>query len=140
MTPFQSDEVKEKFESYPPVFRTKLLELRELIFKVAKANPEIGPIEEVLRWKEPAYLTTKTQSGSCIRMDYKPSKPGQYFLFFHCQTTLIEDIEDRYGDLFEYEGNRALIFTEGERIPKKEVQDCISMALTYKLNKKSRYA
>ena len=36
MTPFQNDKVKIKFDSYPNDIKPKLLELRELIFDVAK--------------------------------------------------------------------------------------------------------
>lgn len=135
MKKFKYDDIKEIFDSYPEPFRTKLLFLREMIFEVAKMTPEVGEIEEDLRWREPSYLTLKSNSGSVIRMDWKPKFPNQYALYFHCKTSLISDFKKKYGSLFKYEGNRSIIFKKEDKIPKKELRDCIKTALTYKLYK-----
>ena len=44
-------------------------------------------------------------------------------------------IRDRFGDVFTYEPNRALIFNIGGEIPRNELRQCISMALTYHRDK-----
>ena len=53
----------------------KLLQLRELIMKTAAATPEVGRLEETLKWGEPAYLTRQTGAGSTIRMDSEEGTP-----------------------------------------------------------------
>lgn len=55
MSPFKNATVAAKFESYPPAVRRKLLALREAVFRTAASMPEIGEIEETLKWGEPAY-------------------------------------------------------------------------------------
>ena len=134
--PFQNKSVEEKFASYPNDFRTKLLTLRELIFEIAKMTEGVGEIEETLKWGEPSYLTSKTKSGSTIRIDWKKSYPDQYSMYFNCKTTLVDTFKEMFGDLFNFEGNREMVFHLYDNFHKNELSQCIAMALTYHLNKR----
>jgi len=69
MTPFQSREVAAKFDAYPPAAREALLVLREIAWQTARSLPEVGLIEETLKWGEPAYgIPSKAgRAGSCPR-------------------------------------------------------------------------
>lgn len=42
--------VAQTFESYPPSLRTKLKTLRALILDVAATTPDVGAIDETLKW------------------------------------------------------------------------------------------
>lgn len=130
---FSTPEITEKFTSYSSEMRDKLLSLRKLIFDVASKTREIGELEESLRWGEPSYLTTKSKSGSMIRINKHKSK-GEYAMYFHCQTSLIETFRTMYPEL-TYEGNRAIVFSEKEKIPVNKIKRCILLALTYNLDK-----
>ncbi|MDR2212527.1 MAG: DUF1801 domain-containing protein [Pseudomonadales bacterium] len=136
LTPFGNAAVERVFERYPDKVRSSMLELRELIFQAAADTEGVGPIEEALRWGEPAYITSATKSGSTVRIDWKPKKPEQFALYFHCQTNLVETFRTLFPNDFEFEGKRALVFKVGERIPKDAVAFCISASLTYHLRKK----
>jgi len=128
MTPFQSDKVKIKFDSYPDDMKQKLLELRELIFDVAKEEKNITSIEETLKWNEPSYLT---KNGSTLRIDWKKKKPNQYSMFFNCKTKLIDTFRELFSDRFKFEGNREIIFQNDENIDIKALKYCILLSLTY---------
>ena len=65
------------FAAYPKPVRTKLLALRRLIFDTAKTTGGVGPLEEALKWGQPSYLTSKTRSGSTIRIDQVKSVANQ---------------------------------------------------------------
>jgi len=117
-----------------------LLAIRQLIFKSAAADDEIGEITETLKWGEAAYLTEQTGSGSTIRLGYKDNKPDCAAIYFNCQTTLIKDIQQHYPDKFEYQDNRALFIPIKPSLPSKELKHCINMALKYHKNKKLRKA
>ena len=119
--------VADVFNNYPPEMRKKLLFLRALIFETA-ADLDVGEVEETLKWGEPSYIA---KQGSTIRMDWKPRDPEHYALYFNCKTTLVETFEALYGNLFCYEGNRAIIFTRLELIPVKQLKQCIALALQY---------
>lgn len=124
----QDPRVKEKFESYPEEIRNKLSYLRNLIMETAQECDSIDEIEETLKWGEPSYLVKK---GSTVRVDWKPKAPDQYAMYFKCTSMLVPTFKDVFGDKFKYENNRAILFNRNEKIPIKELKECIKMALTY---------
>lgn len=136
MKPFKESSVADVFEAYPEKVRGKLLCLRELIFETAAKTFGVGELEETLKWGQPSYLTSKTKSGTTIRIDAVSSASDSYAIYFHCQTTLVETFRKRFGGKFQYQGNRALLFNVNEAVPEKELSECITLALTYHLKKK----
>lgn len=128
-----NSEVQEVFDSYPAKVKKRLFLLRQLIFDVSRDTEEIGSIEETLKWGEPSYLTSETKSGTTIRIAWESSRKDEYAMHFNCRTTLIETFKSLYPQSFAFEGNRSLIFHVEDSIPKKELRDCIRLALTYHL-------
>lgn len=128
--PFERPDVARVFETYPAPLRRRLMRLRQLIFDTAAGLEGVGRLEETLRWGEPAYVTT-TGTGSTIRIDRRRKHPQQYAMYFHCRTSLIDTFRDAFPDTFTFEGNRAIVFDEGDRVPVRELAVCISTALTY---------
>jgi hypothetical protein len=121
-------EVESLFANYPDCVRDKILELRDLVIETAKEIESISMLEETLKWGEPSYLT---KIGSTLRMDWKPKYPGQYALYFKCTSRLIETFKVVFGDTFNFEGNRAIIFQLDDKLPRNELKSCIKAALTY---------
>ncbi len=141
MTPFRNiknTEVAAVFAAYPKKMRTRLLFLRQLIFDVASGIEGVGEIEETLKWGQPSYLTLQTKSGSLIRIDQVKSNDEQYAMYFHCQTTLVDTYKEMYRNLFEFGGNRSILFNVKNKVPVEELSYCIALALTYHLGKKKR--
>jgi len=128
----QDSSVKSKFLSYPKDIKKKMEHLRDLILEVATETEHIKELEETLKWGEPSYIVKK---GSTIRMDWKDKNPNQYAMYFNCNTSLVETFKMVYGDLFQYEKNRAILFEINDKIPNKELKECIAMALQYHLLK-----
>jgi hypothetical protein len=120
--------VKLVFDKYPEEVRTQLIRLRELVLESARELDGISTLEETLKWGEPSYLVKK---GSTIRMDWKPKAPDQYAMYFKCTSRLVETFKTVYGDLFDYEGTRAIVFKQNEKIPVQELKQCIKAALRY---------
>ena len=120
--------VKLVFDNYPPKVRQKLENLRTLIIEAAEKTDGLGSLEETLKWGEPSFLT---KHGSTLRMDWKKETPDQYQLYFKCTSRLIETFRIVFGDLFEYENNRAIIFQLNQEISEIEVKKCITATLTY---------
>lgn len=128
--------VKAVFEAYSDDMREKLLALRKLILDVASENPEIGTLQETLKWGQISYLPEKHKIGTTIRID-KTKQDGQYALYVPCSTTLLETYRSMFGDNFEYEGDRAILLNLADDLPVDAIKDCIELALTYHLRKKS---
>jgi hypothetical protein len=124
-------EVAQAFAAYPPPMRRKLLALRRLILDTAAATPGVGEIEEMLKWGEPAYLTSASKSGSTIRLGPVKSSPSQYALYFNCKTTLVDTFRTLFPVELHYEGNRAIVLEAADALPRDALAFCITAALTY---------
>lgn len=136
MKPFANSEVAAKFSAYPSQVRPKLLALRELVFQAAATAEGVGEIEESLKWGEPAYIP-RNKSGSTVRMDWKKNDPNHYAMYFNCQTNLVETFRTLFPNDFKFEGNRALVFSLEDKIPKDSLAMCVVASLTYHLKKRS---
>ncbi|MEQ8205132.1 MAG: DUF1801 domain-containing protein, partial [Woeseia sp.] len=79
--------VERKFQTYPEEIQRKLRYLRQLIIDVASVTPDIGDLEETLKWGKPSYLT---KGGSTVRLGWKESRPEYYAIYFNCNTKLVD--------------------------------------------------
>ncbi len=137
MKSFADSAIAAVFQGYPAGLRRKLMALRELIFDVAGTVEGVGPLTETLKWGQPSYLTQESGSGSTVRID-RLKKGDGYAIYFHCQSGLVDEFRRLYPATFHYEGKRAILFDEGERVPVRALNHCIGLALTHHLRKKSR--
>ena len=131
MTPFQDSRVADVFQNYQSPTREHLYELREVIFEVALKTKGVGDLRETLKWNQPSYLTPETKSGTTIRIDAVKNSNADFAMYVHCQTTLVDTFRLTFGDIFRYEGTRALLFSNDAKPNKKALRECIRMALTY---------
>lgn len=124
------------FGAYPRPVKSKLQALRRLIFDTAKNTNGVGPLDETLKWGQPSYLTSESKSGSTVRIDQVKAEPGQYAVYFHCQTDLVETFRELYPKL-RYGGNRCIMLDAKDRLPEAELRHCVALALTYHLRKRA---
>ncbi len=121
-------EFETKLERYPDFVRDKLKYLRKLVIDTAEEVPEITELEETLKWGEPSFLT---KTGSTLRMDWKKKTPNQYQMYFKCTSRLVKTFKLVFGELLEYENNRAIIFQLDQEIPVVQLKKCIKATLMY---------
>ena len=120
--------IEKTFANYPESAKSQLLNLRKLIIASASEIDGILELEETLRWGEPSFIT---KHGSTLRMDWKPRAPGEYAMYFQCTTRLVETFKMVFGNLFQYEDNRAIIFQLDQKIPEEALKACIKATLNY---------
>jgi len=125
--------VAARFAAFPEPARTELLALRALIFETAAETPGVGKIEETLKWGQPAYLTPETKSGSTLRLGLP--KSGGFAVYAHCQTTIIGDFRHLFPSDFDFDGNRAVRFRDGDKVPTEKLRPLVTRALTYHLKR-----
>ncbi|PID61411.1 MAG: hypothetical protein CR986_02945 [Ignavibacteriae bacterium] len=123
-----NQQVKVKFQDYPENIKSKLNYLRKLIIETADQIEDITELEETLKWGEPSYIVKK---GSTIRIDWKEKTPDQYAIYFQCTSRLVPTFKILYKNKFNFEGNRAIIFSLEDNIPAEELKKCFIAALTY---------
>ncbi len=80
--------------------------------KTAASTDGGGPIEETLKWGDPAYVTSATKSGNTIRVVWKKARPT------------------RYAMKLKFVGDRRIVFGENDVLP-KALSPCVAAALTY---------
>ena len=136
--PLMPDNVARIVAGYPPVAAAHLRNIRDLIYAMAAADSDIGPITETLKWNEPAYLTEATGSGTTIRLAWKESNPDRIGIYVHCQTNIIETLRAMLPDDIEFEGNRALLLDIAKPLPAEPVRIAVRMAMTYHLAKRGK--
>jgi Domain of unknown function (DU1801). len=119
--------VSEKFAAYPERVRGKMKYLRELVIETAEEEG-IDEMVETLKWGEPGFVT---RNGSTLRMDWKQKLPDQYAMYFQCTSRLVDTFRLIYGNKFQYEGNRAIVFSLNQKLPERELKACIKATLTY---------
>ena len=131
MRPIKNPDVLTIYESYEEKYRTPLLKIRELIYDTAEKMYGSESITEELKWNQLSYAT---KHGSPVRLDiFDQNNIG---IFFNCRTTLVENFKMKFGDLFSYSKNRAIILDINEEIPENELMACIETALSYHKIKK----
>lgn len=128
--------VEAAFDAFAPDARAPLLRLRALVFDTAEGTEGCGSVRETLKWGEPAYLTERPKSGTTIRLGVPKGSTGRYAMFVPCQTTLVQSFRQHYGELFAYEGNRAVIFDADRQYPQEAVRHLMALALTYHLTRR----
>ncbi|MEP0073165.1 MAG: DUF1801 domain-containing protein [Marinomonas sp.] len=123
--------VKDRFDEFPANARTKLEALRSLVFKVA-SELDLGEVEESLKWGEPSY---NVKTGSPLRLDWKPKSPDHYYLFFNCQTKLVDTFRELYREELEFQGNRTIVLSLSKPLPEAIIKSCLELTLTYQQRK-----
>ena len=115
----------------PPAQAAALRRLRALILEGAALDPRIGPLDESLKWGQPAWRARRPV-GTTMRIDIPKARPDQVSLYFHCRTSLVETFRARHSDRFDFHGNRELS-CPADAIPEAAVRDCARAALGWRL-------
>ena len=126
-------ETEEIFGRLPEEMAGALRNLRALILETAAENPAVGPLQETLKWGEPAFLPSASKSGTTVRINAHKNSRTQYAFYVHCSTDLVERYKALYGDVLQFEGSRAVLFDLSDALPVDAVKHCVAMALTYHL-------
>lgn len=123
--------VRSAFDNHSGAVLASLLALRTLIFETVEETPNIGRIDESLKWGQPSYTPAKPHIGSSVRLG--AAETETVALYFICHTRLVEHFREIYPKVLEFEGNRAIVLPASGEWPEAEIKHCIAMALTYHL-------
>ena len=117
--------VNQVIQGYAPPVRDGVLRLREVILQVAETELQ-NPVEEALRWGQPAYVTPK---GSTLRIG--PHRHASFALYAHCQSTIIASYAQAFPGWDRLDGNRAVLFDKVQDIEPERLSHLIRHALNY---------
>lgn len=134
--PIPSQEVASVYKNLPEDARACLLHIRTEIFKLAAETPDIGSIEESLKWGEVSYATVTPKTGTPVRLSYRP-KLNKCLMLVHCGTSLIDDFKQQHTENIEFEKNRAVVFSPKSPLPDDILRSFLKTAFTYHSRKKA---
>jgi hypothetical protein len=131
-TKFENLEIKKVYDRFPKEMKTKILEVREIIFEVGKNNNKINKITETLKWGEPTYQRDRSKDGSPIKINHKKTMENYFSISVISSTNLINKIKELYPKAFQFNGDREIIINANKKLPKTEIYHFIELALMYK--------
>ena len=131
--PAAPDAIARAITAAPEPAQKGLWALRALILETAASLPNVGRVEECLKWGQPAFTTPETKSGSTLRLGCP--KSGGFALYAHCQSTIISSFAEAFPGLDTIEGNRAVHFSDASQIDPSRHGQLIAHALQYHLLK-----
>ncbi|MEH6522153.1 DUF1801 domain-containing protein [Sulfitobacter sp.] len=116
--------------TWPDPAREQFNTMRELILNAAQ-EADVGPMEESLKWGQPAWRPKRPRQGSTLRLSWQDNAPQALALYVDCKTTLSATMRDIYPLEFEYETNRALRLSIGAPLPKQAIDHLARLTFTY---------
>ena len=110
--------------------------LERIICDVAEKlikDEAFGELTATTKWGQQAFLPNQPNVGTTVRIDSVGDE--QVGLFVHCQTTLVASWRKTFPN-FQYDGNRAILFEIGQRLPEAAIRACVEQALTYHVRRR----
>ncbi|MEL7470331.1 MAG: DUF1801 domain-containing protein [Pseudomonadota bacterium] len=135
MIPALPPQIAEVVGSYPSQAQQDFDAIRAMIHQEAE-RLDAAPLNETLKWGEPAFLTDAKRTGTTIRLAWKRKLPDVLGLYVHCRTALVDAWRDRFPEL-GFDGNRALLMPLEDDLPVEALRQCIFDALTYRRGRRA---
>jgi len=117
-------------QSWPDPAQVRFAEIRALILDAAQ-DADVGPVEETLKWGQPAWRPKRARTGSTLRLNWHEKSPQTLVLFVDCKTTLSATMREIYPHDFQYESNRALHLQLAARLPDQAIHHLAQLTFTY---------
>lgn len=125
-----TDVFEQTISGWPAQAQVRFGEIRALIRDVAQTL-DVGPIEESLKWRQPAWRPTRPRTGSTLRLNWDSGAPQSIALFVDCKTTLASEMFAAYPYDFAYESNRALRLALDATLPHEAIRFLAERTFSY---------
>ncbi len=125
--------------TWPAPARDALLTCRNLFHQISK-DRALGPLDEALKWGQPAWRPVKPRTGSTLRLWWSDAQPDHLAVFVDCKTDLAARMGDLYPQLPENDLQRRLSFSLDAPFPEQAMSHLADMTFAYHLNKRRNAA
>lgn len=117
-------------ETWPTAAQAQFQEVRCIVYDVALAS-DIGPLDESLKWGQPAWRPKRPRIGSTLRVNWSPQSSTQLCAFVDCKTDLAAQMDVRFPGQFANDGRRALAFDLQTPLDHTAIWQLAHLTLTY---------
>jgi hypothetical protein len=125
-----TDVFEQTIAVWPTEARAQFFNMRALILNAAQ-EADVGPIEESLKWRVPAWRPKRAKQGTTLRLNWNANLPSTIALFVGCQSSLSTTMREIYPTAFHYEANRGLRLKLGEPLPEQAIDHLARLVFTY---------
>lgn len=101
--------ILDQITRWPASAQLQLQSMRTVFHNVAEAA-EVGPLDESLKWGQPAWRPRSPRTGSTLRLNWSAADPARITAYVDCKTDLAAQMQLRFPDLSGNDGRRALHF------------------------------
>lgn len=115
--------------------RDALWACRGLFHDVA-SQAKVGPLDESLKWGQPAWRPRAPRTGSTLRMGWSAGRAQHLLLFVDCKTDLAARMRDLYPDLPDNDGRRQIALDLDRPLPEQAVSHLAQMTFCYHLSRR----
>ena len=124
------------FESWSPSAQ-KTAQLCRDLFVDAAVRLDTGPLEESLKWGQPAWRPRRPRTGSTLRMGWDAAAPDELALFVDCKTDLAARMREVYPALTSNDGRRRIGVSLSTPLPEQAIAHLAEMTFSYHRAKRS---
>jgi len=122
--------------AWPAPARATLLACRS-IFHSTSEDRGLGPLDEALKWGQPAWRPRRPRTGSTLRLHWTDALPDHMAVYVDCKTDLASRMHDLYPDLAENDLRRRMSFRLDQPFPEQAISHLAEMTFTYHLAKRA---
>jgi hypothetical protein len=105
---------------------------RTLFLRVADQTGT-APLDESLKWGQPAWRPRRPRTGSTLRMGWTAARPDALALYVDCKTDLAARMATLYPDLPLNDGRRHLGIALDAPLPRPALEHLAAMTFCYHL-------
>lgn len=134
MQPLAPD-ILNTFALWPDIVQQGAMHVRTVCWDVAKAA-ETGPLDESLKWGQPAWRPRKPRIGSTLRLGWRGDAPDHLDLYVDCKTDIAARVTDAFPDVFDSDKRRRLTIALDRDLPTDALWHLVHQTLTYHRSKR----
>lgn len=132
-----SDPITNVIGTWSAPARARFDDVRRRCHEVAQAA-EIGPLDESLKWGQPAWRPRRPRTGTTLRAWWSLDRPERLDLYVDCKTTLAADVDDAFPGAFDTDRRRVLSLGLDRPVPDDALWHLIFRTFTYHRAKAAR--
>lgn len=125
-----SPRIRKTIADWPQAAQDHLKAARRIACDMAQ-SAAIGPLEESLKWGQPAWRPRAPRTGATLRLNWSPSHPDHLMALVDCKTDLASQMSISFPGQFLNDGRRSLSFDLAHPLPGDAFAQLAHLTFTY---------
>jgi hypothetical protein len=114
-----------------PAQAQQAFEACQSLFHRIATQADVGPLDESLKWGQPAWRPRKPRTGSTLRLHWSEKTPTELSVYVDCKTDLAARMQTLYPDLLANDGRRRIVLNLNAPLPETALSHLAEMTFCY---------